>query len=170
MSWLEPIFDRTAQDIENVKTLIQTIQSSGWSSLSVEQKQQFLGELRGTLSRETLERIINNMYYLESRLFQHGYYPKIPTRLKNEWNLKEVPTLVQLTQLCEDLQQLVDCFYSVTREVPDDMSFVDFQKVNDMEKVEWDINDGLDKIDAHKLYCGQPYCGQTVVGGLLYAR
>lgn len=170
MSWLEPIFDRTLQDILNVKAQIEHIQQSGWATFSTDEQNAFLGELRGTFSKVTIERIINNIYYLEQLLLQHGYSPRLPTRPKTSWEYSDVPTFELLTQLVDDIQQLVDCSYEAARQLPQDLTYLDYQKVNDIEYVQWNIKWFIEKIEEHVLYCGQPKCGQTVVGGLLYAR
>lgn len=170
MSWIQPIIDRTSQDIINVKAFIKVIQSDGWNSLTTEDKNKFLGELRGTFSSTTINRIINNIYYLEQYLVQCGYLPKLSYSLSADWTNSELVTLDTLNKVVTDIQNLIDCFYEVSHALPTDLAVLTFEKVNTIENVEWDIKYWLDKINQHKLYCGQPFCGQTVVGGLLYAR
>ena len=170
MSWIEPIFDRTLQDISNVKSQLAYIQQTGWSTLSATEKNNFLGELRGTFGKTTLERIINNIYYLEEVLLAHGYNPVLPMRLGKSWSFSSIVTFNQLKGLVADVQALVDCSYNTIRNLPKDVTYLDYQMVNDIEHVMWNINWFIGKIEEHILYCGQAKCGQTVVGGLLYAR
>lgn len=169
MSWIEPIFDRTSQDVINVKALIRVIQSDGWDSLTEEDKNTFLGELRGTFSSTTFNRIIENTYSLKEYLLSCGYKPEGLNDVPIGWTDSDIIDIYTLVWVVDNIQLLIECFYEVEDQLPTDLLVLDFEKVNAIEKVEWDIKYWLDKIKEHKLYCGQPSCGQTVIGGLLYA-
>lgn len=167
MEWITPIFDRTIEDVDQVLMLINVIQQDGWSNVDDDIKSQFLGELRGTFSKATIERIINNTKYLEARLLEHGYNPSI-THQKDIWEYSDIPTINDLTELVSNLQRLIDCFYDVTGTLPTDMSTLEFDEVNDMERVLYDINQYMDWIGGHSLYCGTVACGQSKIGGFTW--
>lgn len=165
MEWITPIFDRTSTDLESVRALIQEIKSVGWNNLDEDSRNYFLGEIRGTFSKTTYERIINNTQYLKQRLLDYGYNPKIQFQPLN-YDFSDIPIVSELLVTVSNLQKLIDCFYNVTGELPSDVTYLDIEKVNAMEKCLHDIDRYLTRTDGHILYCGTVSCNQTVVGGL----
>lgn len=167
MEWITPIFDRTIEDVDQVLMLINVIQQDGWNNVDDDVKSQFLGELRGTFNKVTIERIINNTKYLEEKLLSLGYNPQI-THQKDVWSYSDIPTITDLTELVSNLQNLIDCFYNITGTLPTDMSTLEFDEVNDMERVLYDINRYSDRVDKRRLYCGTVMCGQSKIGGFAW--
>ena len=165
MEWITPIFDRSQADIASVRSLINEIKEVGWGNLDEDSRNYFLGEIRGTFSKITYERVINNTQYLEQRLLKYGYNPKI-THQKLTYAYSDIPTISQIKQSVSNLQKLLDCFYNVTGELPGDVTFLDIFKINAMEECLYDIGRYLTRTDGHVLRCGTVSCNQTVVGGL----
>lgn len=166
MEWITPIFDRTSDDVANVLALINVIQVDGWDSLPADDQEKFLGELRGTFSKVTIERIINNTQFLVDKLYEYGYNKAPIVYQKGTWAYSDIPTISDLNLLVRNLQALLDTFYNVTGELPSDLSTVELDEVNAIERALFDINAHIDKISEHRLWCGTVACGQTVVGGL----
>ena len=84
MSWIEPVFDRTSDDVLKV----QTYDTIGFQYLSNEQKSEWMGGLKGALNFKDLNRIENNMeflanlYEIENMNFKTNWsYIDIPSRL-----------------------------------------------------------------------------------------
>ena len=75
MSWIEPIFDRTSDDVLKV----QTYDTIGFQYLSNEQKSEWMNGLKGALNFKDLNRIENNMeflanlYEIENMNFKNPY-------------------------------------------------------------------------------------------------
>ena len=165
LEWIDPIFDRTETDIESVKALIMEIKEVGWNNLDADSRNYFLGEIRGTFSKVTYERILNNIQYLSQRLIRYGYNPKV-YKQPMTYEFSDIPTLNDIEKTVQNLKSIVDCFYDITVELPDDVNYLDIIKVNAMEQSLYDVDRYLSRTDGNNLRCGTVNCNQTVVGGL----
>lgn len=58
-NWVEPVTDRTQEDVDHAKELI-----AGWHSLTEGQKAEYLAGLKGCLNSTDLERMENNIQIL----------------------------------------------------------------------------------------------------------
>ena len=164
MEWITPIFDRTVDDVANVKAIIQEFLRNP----DEQTRQQLLGELRGTISTTTMNRIINNTQFIEEKLLKYGYNPKI-THQKLNWSFSEIPELPVFVEMVRNLKALLKCFYEVSASSADlseeMLNLIDFNEVNAMEKILYDITVHLDLISQRRLWCGTTWSGATVVGG-----
>ena len=165
LEWIDPIFDRAETDVESVKALIMEIKEVGWNNLDEDSRNYFLGEIRGTFSKTTYERILNNIQYLSQRLIRYGYNPKV-YKQPMSYEFSDIPTIDDIGKTVQNLKSIVDCFYDITVELPDDVNYLDINKVNAMEQSLYDVDRYLSRTDGNNLRCGTVNCNQTVVGGL----
>lgn len=149
--WIEPVTDRTQQDVDHAKDLI-----SGWGSLTDDQKAEYLAGLKGCLNTADLERIENNIQILIDvlELDKESHVGVIP----------EIPTASYMADLKANVRAIREGYFvhADTPEVPD-APYNTFQKFNDMEKILKDVHEVVSSQFSY--YAGEIYAGDET--GLL---
>lgn len=127
--WIEPVTDRTQEDVDHAKELIE-----GWYSLTEEQKAEYLAGLKGCLNSTDLERMENNIQILIDvlELDKESHVGAVP----------EIPTASYMADLKANVTAIREGYFvhAYTPEVPD-APYNTFQKFNDMEKILEDVHE-----------------------------
>ena len=130
MSWIEPVFDRTSNDVLKV----QTYDTIGFKYLSNEQKIEWMNGLKGALNFKDLNRIENNMEFLAN------LYEIENINFKTNWSYIDISSRLDFQRIVDNLKVLVNRGKALktTPEIPElPLNF--YQKINDLEKILYDL-------------------------------
>jgi hypothetical protein len=150
--WETPITDRTQTDADRVKELY----LKGWQGMSDDEKEEWLGNLKGALNKSDLERINNNIELCNEVL---------------ELDLKIEEPPVMTESYLKNLLDNVTAIWSASAKhsdtpTPPKEPLTTYQKWNDIEKILLDIYEIL--LNNFYYYCEPSdglYCGGDI--GLL---
>jgi len=122
--WLNPIFDRTQEDVD-------------FAIMNRNHPE----PLKGMRGNSDLDRISNNMRYVRDYLIANGYYaPEITSR--NDWD--ETGDFARESDIQKFKNDLIGlrsagAVWVTTPDVPD-LPYLHFEKINDIEKIIYDIH------------------------------
>ena len=162
MPWITPIYDRKQSDVDLLKTLKNKINQLYWESLTVLEKENwFIG--KGAIKYTDLNRIENNSLYLKEQLEQYGYLATVDVKL--DWEMTDFLKLEDINRIKQNVINLIDGYYSlpwspVISLVP---TTLDFEQVNEIEKMLFDLDYILNNMIDGFRYCGTFVCGQEIV-------
>ena len=130
MPWIEPIFDRTSDDVLKV----QTYDTIGFKYLSNEQKIEWMNGLKGALNFKDLNRIENNMEFFAN------LYEIENMNFKTNWSYADIPSRLDFQRIVDNLKVLVNRgkVLKTTPKIPD-LPLNSYQKINDLEKILYDL-------------------------------
>lgn len=147
------VYDRTKADVDRVLELRQI----GWDNMTSAQKKEWLGGMKGVFNRSDIKRNENNCYVLAQLL-----NVSIVTRKDN---LPDIPDAAYFGNLLKNVAALRERGYlhANTPAVPE-APINTFEKLNDIEKILYDIYDVFNSNFVH--YAGDGlFAGQEI--GLL---
>lgn len=148
--WIQPIFDRTQIDVDYAK-----------------KNRNNSEHLKGAQNYSDWERLTGNMYYLADNLNKQGYFVQIICR--NIWNkpapsnpkIEDIPTYNEIKQIKDDIDKLRLAYYTMnSTPLTPDLPLNHFEKINDMEKILFDINKIFENMLISFNYCGEFYSGE----------
>jgi hypothetical protein len=149
--WLTPIFDRNAEDALRVKYFL----SLGYKNMTSSEKETWLNsDLKGALNASDLSRIESNMSIISEIL-------KIQIETKT-WSELDIPNTSDFSRIRSNLILIKNnaLVHDTTPNVPD-LPFNNYQKINDIEKILFDIHEILTSQTYY--YCGlELYCGENM--------
>ena len=147
------VYDRTEQDVDRFYEL----KEAGWENLSQEQKEEWLGGMKGCLNTKDLKRIENDIYVIAGLM-------KISIQT-NKDNLPEIPNALYFRQMLGNVETLrkTGYLYIDTPEVPKP-PLNTYQKVNDVEKILHDIYAVFNANNSRFYYCGEIYYSGQEIG------
>ncbi len=143
------VYDRTQADVDRVHELCRT----GWGNMTEEQREEWLGGLKGCLNTPDLKRIENAVYVIAQLL-------RVQLRTNRD-NLPEIPDSLYFQTLLGNVEKLRAAGYlhSDTPEVPV-QPLNTYRKINDIEHILHDIYDVY--IANNSRF---PYCGSEIYAG-----
>ena len=154
----EFVYDRTQADVDYVSELIHI----GWNNWTDEQKAEWMEGLKGCLNTSDLERIENAISEIADLL---GL--EIVTR---DGNLPEFPDSEYFQQLLNNVsairQEGSGYLHPDTPEVPS-QPVNTYQKVNDIEKILFDVYDIFTANVNSRYYCGSEIYAGDSIGALI---
>lgn len=152
--FITPVFDRTYEDIRTLKYLL----NKGYSNLNYEEKLMWDTNLKGALNVSDLNRIEHNISIL---LADVGitFTPKI-------WSEKDIPLKSDFEKIRTNLVKLCLATNSKFIVAVPILPYNTYQKINDIEKIIFDIFKILVN-NRYFYYCkGQGlteiYCGEEI--------
>jgi len=99
MEWITPVFDRTLEDVEAALAQIAI-----WK-----QSESFLmNELKGCRNISDINRIENNIQFLENELSSYYYFPGTFSKI---WSIEGLPNLADINRVLNNVQNIIDAFY-----------------------------------------------------------
>ena len=145
--WIEPVFDRTEEDVEYAKA---------YNKGSAESE---AAEYKGTLNASDLNRIENNCEYLSDLLHSCGYTSHVT--VKTDWVMTDFPTLAEFIRIRENITELLST-YAQAQDMPDMRSDngTDYTEINNMEFDLYRINEMIANMKAIYMYSGELYGGE----------
>lgn len=136
MVWIEPITDRTQLDVnaENNK---------------------------GKLRSDDLNRIENNTRYLALTLYKYGYgYVNGTSDFKTDWTQQDLIWLPNVERLRNNIQKLLEWYYTQNTTLPITLQFPTFTVINDIEKNLKELKEMIARMEKEFVYSGEVYCGE----------
>lgn len=133
----ELIFDRTEDDIKNLTA-------------------------KGHYNAVDLNRVGQAMQYIGNLLHNYGYSIKISP--KTDWTMNDIPNQSEMNWYVHDLVALRNVIpvYTSTPTVPQHMDKLTWQKANDVEKILFDLNEIITKMEKAWFYSGDLYSGDLI--------
>lgn len=145
--WIEPVFDRTEEDVEYAKAYNKSPSESAAS------------EYKGALNASDLNRIEGNCAYLSALLHSCGYTSHVT--VKTDWTMTDFPTLAEFTRIRDNITELMRA-YAQAEDMPDMRtdSRTDYVEINNMEFDLYRINEMIANMKAIYIYSGELYEGE----------
>lgn len=136
--WIEPIFDRTNEDISFAQTKIQ-----GWIAAKMSGAIVETYELKGCLNLTDINRIEGNIQYLSDRLDELNYPPGTSCKM---WERNGLPTERDVRRILNNLKLIIAAYYQQDEiaDVPEDMNT--FSDINAIEENLYAIKQLLDSM------------------------
>lgn len=127
-TWIEPVTDRTQEDVEHAAELI----AIAWDDMTAEQQEEYISGLKGCMNRNDFERIENNIQILLDvlEIDSTSYVGEVP----------EFPTQEYFSKMQSNVAAIRSGYliHTDTPEVPA-LPFNTWQKINDIEKILADV-------------------------------
>lgn len=165
------IFDRTQADVDRVYALKQKILTGGLTSLTAEEKAEYMGGMRGAYNATDLNRVGQAVSYLADRftdlpgeleayreekgvaddeLYHVPYDPStVVVSPKQNWTVADIPTNSQVQTYLNNLlvlrRQLV--LPADVPMVPTSLNNLTFDTANQIEYLLWLVNAALVKVE-----------------------
>lgn len=150
------IYDRTMKDVTTAISIRAEKVQKG-----VELTEDDITALeRGTLTYNTLNRIENKMSELQTRLNLYAYMTSgVVTKI---WNTSDIfEHDVEIKRWTKNLNILTNAFYEYDETPTPPKSVLNFQGVNDVEKILYDVESILDDMISRFRECGTFECGEA---------
>lgn len=162
---MEFVTDRTARDVERWRTL----RDKGWAGMTVQERQEWLGEIntspsaaKGMYTHNDLNRVESAVNALLARLRQAGY--KTPTLItKTDWTYRDALHIEDIERYYNNLAQLRECVvvYPNTPEAPTTIDRLNYKIANDIEKLLADVDECSASLLQSWFYSGDLYMGEV---------
>ena len=138
------IFDRTANDVEYARN---NPSAEEW--------------LKGCYNYIDLNRVEEWCKYLSNLLNSYGYVNLIDE--KTDWNVNDIQTIEQMERYLKNVKILMETFIlkNDTPKLPDTINKLTYSQANDIEKILYDINELIDKMEAIFRYSGTFYSSES---------
>ena len=148
-TWIEPVTDRTQADVDYAKELL----GKTWHELCDDQKNEYIGGLKGSLNRSDLERIENNIQILLDvlEINSKSYVEKVP----------EFPNTTYYDKMHENVEA-IRSRHAVHTDTPatPELPFNTWNKINAIEKILADVYEIANS--QFYYYSDEIYAGDTV--------
>lgn len=187
----ELVYDRTQADVDRVYQLKGKILANGLSSLTDEEKAEYMGGMKGAYNYTDLNRVGQAVAYIATRMttieselsayrIQKGIADDPNYRMpytssdiivtaKTNWTVRDIPTRTQINAYIQDLGTLRNAlnFTVDTPPIPTTLDSLTYVVANNIEKLLWMIDTRLTEVAAERY----SRIDQTVVpySGLIYA-
>lgn len=156
------ITDRTAEDVERIKTLLKTPFQS-WTD--AEREQFVSGIVRGLYRHTDMNRVTAAVEQIVSELRQYGYsvsYTTVePGAGRTDWRAVDIPSAAQTQTYLSNVRRLRTIVAPTgAPQVPSDMDAMGYTEANNIEKLLVLIDALLLKIKKSFWYSGEIYSGE----------
>lgn len=166
------IYDRTAEDVERVKTLKTQIMTNGLSSLSSAERAEYLAGMRGAYNYTDMNRVGNAVAYIAERMTalpiqlkayrqSHGvaedslydlpYDPSaVSVNPKTDWSVSDIPTQTQIRTYLANISNLrsILTLPSGTPSPPANLNGMTYTVANNLERILYVIYQRFTEIEA----------------------
>ena len=142
MPWVSPIYDRTHADVLFAA-------EHGSSPLP----------LKGARNHTDLQRITGNAHYLRDYFVLLGF--AVPSMTcKTAWSLGEVPAYAEIAKIRADLISLKAVVPAIQSAAVPSLPYNDYMKINDVERILFDIERVLAGVEKSIIRCGEIFSGE----------
>ena len=146
--WIEPIFDRTQNDVESAMRQIALWKANGVDKPS---------ELKGCLNMGDLNRIEKDIQFLSDNLSALYYFSKVNTKT---WQRSTLPTVSEINRILNNIKILISSFYQ-SEDAPDlPTTVLSYEHLNSIEENLHLLKEMLDNMIGSFRECGTLYCGE----------
>lgn len=138
------IFDRTSEDVEYARN---NPSAEEW--------------LKGCYNYIDLNRVEEWCKYLSNLLNSYGYVNLISE--KTDWNIEDIQTVEQMARYLNNVKILMETFIlkDNTPKIPDTINKLTYSQANDIERILYDINELIDKMEATFRYSNTFHSGES---------
>lgn len=151
------IFNRTQEDVDKAKQ-IREEKVKKFSTLSENEKTTLE---RGFFTVNTLNRIEQKQHELYAKLLEYGYDTGCTN--KTDWTSDDIVKENVYTRLLNNLNNLKKGFTYLKNGTETPKSMLDFEKLNDVEKILYDIENLLNNMVNSWIYvCDEYFCGGVI--------
>ena len=148
------IFDRTQNDIEAARNLIET-KVKTFGELTADE---ILSLERGTLTINTLNRIEEKQIELNELINAEGYYnTNIINRL---WSYTDIFDEANFSRIVTNCEVLKKAFLEYTDTPATPYAVYHFENINSIEKILFDLEKMIDDVKSRYRECGTFQCGE----------
>ena len=148
------IFDRTQNDIEAARNLIET-KVKTFGELTADE---ILSLERGTLTINTLNRIEEKQIELNELINAEGYYnTNIINRL---WSYTDIFDEANFSRIVTNCEVLKKAFFEYTDTPATPYAVYRFENINSIEKILFDLEKMIDDVKSRYRECGTFQCGE----------
>lgn len=146
--WIEPIFDRTIDDVNYAIAKIEEWKQTGTTDVI---------DLKGCLNVSDINRIDGNIQYLKERLNALYYFP---STVHVVWGGDDLPDEMDVDMLLLSLANTITAYFKPTNspDVPDTM--LTYTQINDIEKILYLVKEMIEDMVASFRECGTFNCGE----------
>lgn len=153
------IIDRTAADIDEVKSLRQKILAEGLTALTQEEYDTWFGGMRGAYHHIVLNRVGEAVNFLRDELAAMEIVVAVTG--KTDWTPSDTPTPAQMDTYLQNLAKLKAAMPTLeTVAVPDTMRWLTIEKMNAIERILHDLGEKIRNIQYTWCACGEASCGE----------
>lgn len=138
------IFDRTSADVEYARN---NPSAEEW--------------LKGCYNYIDLNRVEEWCKYLSNLLNSYGYVNLISE--KTDWNVNDIQTIEQMERYLKNVKILIETFIlkKDTPKLPETINKLTYTQANNIEKILYDINELIEKMEAMFRYSNTFYSGES---------
>ena len=138
------IFDRTASDVEYARN---NPSAEEW--------------LKGCYNYIDLNRVEKWCKYLSDLLNSYGYVNLISEKM--DWNINDIQTVEQMATYLNNVKVLMETFVlkQDTPKLPDTINKLTYSQANDIERILYDINELIEKMESIFRYSNTFYSGES---------
>ena len=148
------IFDRTQNDIEAARNLIET-KVKTFGELTADE---ILSLERGTLTINTLNRIEEKQIELNELINAEGNYnTNIINRL---WSYTDIFDEANFSRIVTNCEVLKKAFFEYTDTPATPCAVYHFENINSIEKILFDLEKMIDDVKSRYRECGTFQCGE----------
>jgi len=164
MAWQNPIIDRTLSDVQELLAKLSLVNTLGWGNLSAEQKADWLLDHKGAFNSSDNDRLVVNILYLNDLLINGFGIDANIESMEDGMGKDEYYTLAKFDIIRGNITKMVNASYKyATTPNVNFSTTVNFQIMNDLEKILLDLKEILEKIPLGFIYCGSFSCGQNTI-------
>jgi hypothetical protein len=145
--WIEPIFDRTIEDVNHAMAKIEEWKQTGTTDVV---------DLKGCLNVSDFNRIDGNIQYLKERLIPLYYFPSIKHVV---WDGDDLPTQQDITLLLNSLSNTITAYFKPNNAPAVPSTMLTYTQINDIEQNLYLLKKMLDNMVASFRECGTFNCG-----------
>lgn len=137
-TWIEPVYDRTYEDVTFAKAQIQI-----WIAQQMSNDFPYTYNLKGCLNLSDINRIEGNIKYISDRLDEYYYSPGTECKI---WENSGLPTERDVRRILNNVQLIIDAYRhpAGAPNVPGGMSR--YNDINDIEKILFGVKQLLDRM------------------------
>ena len=138
VKWVEPIFDRTQEDVNFAKEQI-----GKWIADNLIGNPPETYELKGCLNLSDLNRIEGNIQYISDRLGELQY--PVGASCKN-WVISDLPTERDLRRILSNVRLIISSYYQQTGVANIPMNMSGYSDINAIEENLYKIKELIDSM------------------------
>lgn len=149
--WIEPIYDRTQEDVDYAKKRIAYFKANGGITDGV--------NLKGCLNNADVNRIEDNTEYLADLLISLYYFNTI-NRYSETWTMKSNFHTTHVSRVINNVEILQSAYYTPTESPDLPTKLKHYEEVNSVEKCLYLLKSMIDNMISSFRECGTFNCGE----------
>lgn len=145
--WTDPIFDRTYADVEYAIAQINEWKATGTGGIAF---------LKGCLNVGDINRIEDNIAYLNTELSKLCYYPRTSSKT---WTMEGIFRIVDVTRIIGNIEKIISQFFQIPDAPALPNTMLTYEHINSLEENLYHIKNILDNMKTLFRECGTFECG-----------